>query len=74
MLFDNAEQVIINDKEVKSIKTNEGVIYERPSLSLTLDKSVIQKDESVTLTATYTDFKGNGIPGKTVTFYVEESS
>lgn len=74
MLFDNAEQVIINDKEVKSIKTNEGVIYERPSLTLAGDKEIIQKDETLTLTATYTDYKGNGISGKTVTFYVEESS
>ena len=75
-MFDNAETVTINNKEVKSIKlsSNNAILYEKPSLSLVTNKSTLSYHNSdvATLTATLTA-NGKGVANKDITFSNELS-
>ena len=73
-IFDNAETVIINNKEVESIITSDGgVLYQKSSgedsLLLTADKSIVQTGETATLTATALDQYNQPRSGVTLTVY-----
>ena len=73
-IFDNAETVIINNKEVESIITSDGgVIYQKSSgedsLLLTADKSIVQTGETATLTATALNQYNQPRSGVTLTVY-----
>lgn len=75
-IFDNATQVMINNKEVQSIKltSNNAVLYEKGGdnylLTLTSDKSILSyyDSESATLTATLTN-NSSPVSGEKVYFY-----
>ena len=74
-VFDNANSVIINNKEVQSIITsNGGVIYEKPigyELVLSSNKSIIQSGESTTLSATLTE---NNVPMEEETIFFSDTN
>lgn len=72
-VFDNAKMVKINNKEVESIKTNDGgTIYQKP-LTLTADKTIIQKTETSTIIATLKD-NNTALTSKTLSYEIKHGS
>lgn len=73
MVFTNATKVMINNKEVQSIKvtSNNGILYQKNfvyELDLTTNKNILNANESATITATLTS-NGVGAPNKKILFY-----
>lgn len=73
MVFTNATKVMINNKEVQSIKvtSNNGILYQKNfiyELDLTTNKNILNANESATITATLTS-NGVGVPNKEILFY-----
>lgn len=77
-MFTDAKTVMIGNKEVQSIVTNNGgVLYEKPTgylFTLATDKNFLSfsNNESATLTATLTE-NNRGVPDETVQFYSTSS-
>lgn len=73
MVFTNATKVMINNKEVQSIKvtSNNGILYQTNfvyELDLATNKNILNANESATVTATLTS-NGVGASNKKILFY-----
>ena len=73
MVFTNATKVMINNKEVQSIKvtSNNGILYQTNfvyELDLATNRNILNANESATVTATLTS-NGVGAPNKKILFY-----
>lgn len=73
MVFTDATKVMINNKEVQSIKatSNNGILYQKNfvyELDLTTNKNILNANESAIVTATLTS-NGVRVPNKEIIFY-----